>query len=181
MRGQIELGTRLLGSNYDFVRLQGQARGYIPLGPRHTLRLSAFAGLVVGDAPFFYRFHVSDLTDLVPSRILEMEIDRRPAPNFFDNAIELMRNEEFTARFDIQYDYAVFRANTSRTVSGVNAYVNVGVYSLADLRDLVVSIPGYEGASRIPIDLTFDLGFRIDTQIGSFDLAFANFLGFLDL
>ena len=101
--------------------------------------------------------------------------------NFFDNAIELMRNEEFAARFDIQYDYAVFRANTSRTVSGVNAYVNVGVYSLADLRDLVVSIPGYEGASRIPIDLTFDLGFRIDTQIGSFDLAFANFLGFLDL
>ena len=181
VRGQIELGTRLLGSNYDFVRLQGQARGYIPLGPRHTLRLSAFAGLVVGDAPFFYRFHVSDLTDLVPSRILEMEIDRRPAPNFFDNAIELMRNEEFAARFDIQYDYAVFRANTSRTVSGVNAYVNVGVYSLADLRDLVVSIPGYEGASRIPIDLTFDLGFRIDTQIGSFDLAFANFLGFLDL
>lgn len=181
LRGQIEVGSRLLGSRYDFVRLQGQARGYIPLGARHTLRLSAFAGIVVGDAPFFYKFHVSDLTDLIPSRILEMEIDRRPAPNIFQNAIAIMRNEEFAARFDVQYDYSLYRGTGSRPVSGVNAYVNVGVYSLADLRDLVVAIPGYEGPARIPIDLTFDLGFRIDTNIGTFDLAFANFLGFLTL
>jgi hypothetical protein len=179
LRGQIEVGTRLLGSRYEFVRLQAQARGWVPIGSRHTLRFSAFAGLCVGDAPFFYKFHISDLSDLIPSRILEMEIDRRPALNVFGTSIELMRNEEFAARFDVQYDYSIYRGNGSRPVSGVNAYVNVGVYSLADLRDLVVAIPGYQGASRIPIDLTFDLGFRINTDIGTFDLAFANFLGFL--
>ena len=92
----------------------------------------------------------------------------------------LLADDDFrAARFDIQYDYSVYRGGSHRPVSGVNAYVNVGVYSLSDLRELVVAIPGYDNGSRIPIDLTFDLGFRINTDIGTFDLAFANFLGFL--
>ena len=38
---------------------------------------------------------------------------------------------------------------------------------------------GYEGLRRIPADLTFNLGFRIDTNAGGFLFAFSNILGFV--
>ena len=42
-------------------------------------------------------------------------------------------------------------------------------------------MPGFEGAARIPVDLTFDLGLRLDTTIGVFQFGFSNLLGFIAL
>ncbi len=180
LRVQADAGTRLLGSAYDFVRLQALFRQWIPLAPRHTLRLGLFGGVVLGDAPFFYKFHASDLSDLIPSRILEMELDRRAPPNLLGTAIGLMRAEEVGVRADIEYNVSLLRERRRRGLRGMHAYVAVGTYLLADLQDLQFAVPGFEGASRIPIDLTFDLGIRLDTSVGVFQFGFSNLLGFID-
>ncbi|MDH5490429.1 MAG: BamA/TamA family outer membrane protein [Myxococcales bacterium] len=178
---QAEAATRFLGSRYDFVRLQLTARQWFPLPGHveHSLRLGFRGGAVLGDAPFFYEMHAADLSDLIPSRALEMQLDRRAAPNLLGTAVGLMRNEELGARLDLEYALRLTRGRGA--LRGVDAYVSAGVYALADLRDLRLGIPGYQGFSRIPFDLTFDLGLRADTAIGVFQFGFSNILGFIEL
>lgn len=182
-RIQGDVGSRLFGGSYDYSRVQATLRGFIPLPKRQVLRLSGFVGVITGDAPFFYLFHVSDLTDLIPSRILELDIDRRPAPNFFNTSIQVMRAEEFAARADVQWEISLLRERDrdTRALRGMNGFVNLGVYALSDLRELGFPPPGYHGFARLPVDATFDLGLRIDTDIGLFEVGFSNLLGFLDL
>lgn len=174
-----ELSHPVLGSDYDFVRTQLSVRGWIPLPWRHTLRLSLFAGGVIGQAPFFHQFHIADLTDLVPGRMLEMQLDRRRAPNLFGTAIEPMRVEEVAARVDVQYELPLYRSR--KGLRALDLYVNGGLLLLADWSDLRVAVPGYDGAARIPLDFTFDVGLRMDTKIGTFQLGFSTLLGFLAL
>ena len=181
LRVQADAGTRLIGSAYDFVRLQAQFRQWVPVASHHTLRFGLFGGVVLGDAPFFYKFHASDMTDLIPARLLEMELDRRPPPNLLGTSVVFMRNEEVALRADIEYDVSLLRHGRRGGLRGAHAYFNVGTYLLADIQDLEFAVPGFEGASRIPIDLTFDLGIRLDTSIGVFQFGFSNLLGFIDL
>ncbi len=176
-----DIGTRLLGSSYDFIRLEGLARYWHSIRPRHVLRFSGYAGVVFGDAPVFYRFHVSDLSDLLPSRVLEMQIDRRPSNDLLDTPIRFMSNEEIAVRVDVQYDFAVYRTLRRPSLRGLNLYGNVGVFGLADPLDMRVAVPGFDGIHRAPIDLTFDLGLVAETTIGVFEFAFSNLLGFIDL
>ena len=172
-----DLAGRVLLSDYDFIRLQGRVRHWIPLPwSDHHLRFGVFAGVLFGRAPFFYRFYAADLSDLIPSRILEMSTDRRPPPDLLGTAVAEMRAEEFAARIDLEYGLPLYRGGSG--LRAVDAYFAVGVYSLADFRDLRVAIPGYEGLSRVPMDLTFDLGVRADTNVGVFQVGFSNFLGF---
>lgn len=180
VRVQGDVASRLFGSRYDYTRLQTTIRGWVPLPHGQVLRLSFFAGIVTGDAPFFTLFHVSDLTDLIPSRVLEMDIDRRNAPNLLGTSIGVMRAEDFAARGDIQYEVAIQRGAPRASLHGVNAFANVGLYMLSDLRELSFPPPGFNGASRFPVDLTFDLGLRIDTDIGLFQIGFSNLLGFIN-
>jgi len=174
-------GTRFLGGDYDFLQATGRIQRWIPLpwGRRHSLRLGAFAGVVFGDAPFFYLFHAGDLTDLIPSRVLEMQLDHRAPPNLLGTSVGEMRTEEVAARVDVEYGMQLYSGTGG--VRALNAYVGAGLYLLSDLEELNRAVPGYRGASRIPVDLTFDLGLRLDTDIGVFQLGFSNILGFIQL
>lgn len=173
-----DAATRLIGSDYSFLRLQVLARHWVPLPwGGHHLRFGVFAGTIFGDAPFFYKFYASDLSDLIPSRVLEMNIDNRSPPDFLGTAVAEMRAEEVAGRIDVEYGLPLYRG--SGGVRAVNAYFGAGLYALADRNDLRVAIPGYEGLSRIPLDVTFDLGVRADTNVGVFQLGFSNLLGFV--
>lgn len=173
--------THFLGSDYDFIRVTGRLQRWIPLpwGRRHSLRLAAFAGVVFGDAPFFYLFHAADLTDLVPSRVLDMQLDHRAPPNLLGTSVGEMRTEEVAGRVDVEYGMQLYSG--SGGVRALNAYFSVGLYGLSDLHELDRAVPGYRGAARIPVDLTFDLGLRLDTDVGVFQLGFSNILGFIQL
>jgi len=59
------------------------------------------------------------------------------------------------------------------------AFAGIGLYSVAGLRDLTDPPSGYEGAERFPIDLTYNLGLRVETYVGGFVVAFSNLLGLL--
>ncbi len=175
-----DLGTQLLGSSYDFVRARAGWREWFRLPEaHHALRLGLFVGAAVGDAPFFYRFYVGDLSDLIPARMLELNLDRRAPPNLLGTAVQEMRAQELTGRLDVEYSLWLYESREE--VRGVVLYGLVGAYALLDRDDLVVAIPGYQGAARAPIDLTFDVGIRIDTVIGIFGFGFSTLLGFIQL
>ncbi len=177
LRVQVEASSQILASEYDFIRLQGLYRHWIPLGSRHSLRIGLFAGLIYGSAPFFYRFHLSDLSDLIPSRVLEMEIDRRAAPNLLGTVVEVMRAEPLAGRIDVEYTWRFLRSRGFfRTVA---VYGLIGLYGLARIEELRTPVPGYRGLARLPVDMTMDLGLRAETPIGLFQLGLSTLLGFV--
>ena len=178
-----DLASALIGSDYDFVRLQASIHRWFTLGWGHTIRVGAFGGALFGRAPFFYKFFVSDLTDLQPSRILGLNLDHRPAPNLFGlgcglfdqscgTAVAQMRQEELAARADIEYAWP-FARGRKKFLKGGDAFFLAGLYGVADPQDLRVAVPGYEGLARLPIDITLDAGVRLDTEIGVFQIGLA--------
>jgi outer membrane protein insertion porin family len=175
-----DLASGLLASDYAFMRVQASYNHWFPLRWGHTIRAGAFAGAVFGSTPFFYKFFVSDLTDLHPSRIMGLNLDHRPAPNLLGGAfhkgggtaIAQMRQEELAGRIDVEYVLPLARGR-KKFVKAADAYLLLGMYGLADPDDLRVAMPGYKGAARIPVDLTFDAGVRLDTQLGVFQIGAA--------
>lgn len=172
-----DYASPIIGSDYDFLRLQISAQHYVPLPWGHVLRFGGFAGAVFGRAPFFYKFYASDMSDLIPSRALELNLDRRPPPNLLNTAIAEMQTEDLAARVDIGYSIPLYRGGGG--FYALDAYALVGMYALLSRRDVSVAIPGYTGLSRIPIDLTFDLGVRMDTSVGVFQFGISNVVGFV--
>jgi hypothetical protein len=182
--GDVILGTRALGSDYDFIKLDVWVRRWWRLPWGHTIRLGFFGGAAFGNTPFFYLFHISDLTDLIPSRFLEMQLDSRPPPNLLGTSIENNYLGELAWRLDVGYDVPVYERVRERGLREVNLYALIGLLSLADLRGQRTgfgAISGYSGFSRYPLDLTFDVGFRFDTRVGVFQVGFSTLLGFIRL
>jgi outer membrane protein insertion porin family len=180
-RGDVFVGTRFLGSDYDFLKLEASVRRWWRLPWNHTIRISAYGGAAFGNTPFFYLFHISDLTDLIPSRFLEMQLDARPAPNLLGTSIGNNYLGELAWRIDIGYNVPVYERVRERGLREINLYTLVGLLSLADLRDPRAGVLGYNGASRYPVDLTFDFGFRFDTRVGVFKVGFSTLVGFIEL
>lgn len=178
----IETAHAILGSSYDFFRAEGWVRGWIPLGVPwdgglHTLRLGFFGGVAVGDVPFFARFYAADLSDLVPNRWLEVNLDRRATPNLLSNVIGELRFGRLAARVDAEYSARVFSAPSG--LRSVWIYGLAGAYVLSDPTLLGRVVPGYDALGSFPIDLTFDVGLRLETEIGVFELGFSTLLGLI--
>lgn len=173
------LASALIGSSYDFARFEGSVRHWIPLPWNHVVSLGLFVGTVFGNAPFFYDFYAADLSDLLPSRVLELNLDRRRTLNLLGTSIVEMDMEDLAARVDFEYQLPVYRG--PGVIHGVDAYAGAGIFMLASRRDLRQSISGYEGLSRLPVDLTFDLGLQADTELGVFRLGFSSLIGFSNL
>lgn len=171
-----DLASQLLGGDYDFFRAQGLWREWIALPAwEHSLRFTLFLGAALGDTPVFHRFYAADLSDLVPSRMLELNVDRRTPPNLLGTAIAEMRFAELAGRADVEYAFLIARPGDG--VRALIGFVDIGVYTLADTSHLTRPIPGYPVS--VPIDLTFDFGVRIDTSVGLFQLAFSTLVGFI--
>ena len=175
-----DLGAGAIGSDYDYLRLQISFRQWVPLGRGHSVRFGAFVGAIFGEAPFFYKFQVSDFSDFIPGRYLEMQLDRRPAVDVFGTSIAVMRQQELAARVDVQYEAPLYDRGPG-VLRTLRAYANIGVLALGDRRDLRTGFPGYKGFARFPLDLTFDLGLRFDLSFGVFQIGVSNVLGFVGL
>ncbi len=171
------LASSMLGSSYDFARFEMSYRHWLQLPWGHTLSLGAFAGTVFGDAPFFYDFYAADLSDLLPSRVLELNLDHRRTLNLLHTSIVEMDMEDLAGRLDFEYQLPLHRG--SGFVRGFDAYAGAGLFLLTRRADLRFAISGYRGLSKIPVDLTFDLGVQADTEIGLLKLGFSTLIGFL--
>lgn len=165
------------GSGYPYEKLQLRASRWWSLPWGHVARAEVFAGAIGGDAPIYEKFYVADFSDLLPDRVLDLNFDRRLAPNFFHTAISELRTGEYAARLLGEYRVPVYRS--SRSIYGIDAFASAGLYSVASRRDVSDPARGFSGLARVPLDLTFNLGFRMDTKAGGFVFAFANALGFI--
>ena len=173
--GSLDVAGAPLGSDYAYAKLVLRGSQWLRLPWRHVLQLDAFAGAIFGDAPLFERFYVGDLTDLLPDRVLDLAFDRRPAPNFLRTDIVELRYGNFAAKLDAEYRVPIYRG--TRSIYGVDLFGAVGIYLLANQEDLVSPAQGYTGFATWPVDLTFNLGLRVDTQAGGFVLGVSNLIG----
>jgi outer membrane protein assembly factor BamA len=177
MAGDVSLAP--LGSSYAYEKMQVRASRWWPLPRGHVFRLELYGGAIGGDAPVFEKFYVADFTDLLPDRVLDLNTDRRPAPNFFATNIAEVRFGDYAAKVQGEYRIPVYRG--SRSVYGIDFYAALGLYAVTTKRDIVDPARGYDGFARLPIDMTFNLGLRMDTKAGGFTLSFANPLGFVPI
>lgn len=173
----LEMSPSPAGSDYAYGRLDLKARGWWGLAHGHVIGLELFAGAIAGDAPFFEQYYVGDLTDFQPGRLLGLNFDRRPAPNFLRTAIEEVRYAEYAFKINGEYRIPVFRGR--RSVYAIDFFGSFGAFALAGPREITRPAPKYSGLERIPVDLTANLGFRVDTNLGGFTFTFSNVLGFL--
>jgi outer membrane protein insertion porin family len=142
-----------------------------------VLRVEGFVGALAGEAPFFEQYYVGDFTDLLPDRLIGLAPDRRKAPNLFGTAIGLVRYGTFAAKSDVEYRIPLYTGHDS--ILGVDLFAATGLYAVATREDLEDPAPEFEGAAAIPIDLTYNVGLRVDTAVGGATIAFSNLLGLL--
>jgi outer membrane protein insertion porin family len=172
-----EVSLTPLGSDYPYAKLQIRASRWFPLSWGHVLRLEGFAGSIFGDAPLFERFYVGDFSDLLPDRVLDLNFDRRAAPNFFGTSIGEVRYGNYATKLNVEYRIPLYRG--TRSVYGVDFFGSTGVYAVADPADLTQPPRGYSGFHRVPLDLTFNAGLRIETSVGGFAFGISSLIGFI--
>ncbi len=170
-----EIGTTWLGGSYNFGTALARYEHWWPVrSVRHVVSVHMTGGVVLGDAPLFDRLHVSDLNSLLPPRILGLVMSRRPSPDFLGTAGEEASYGEFGGSAEVQYTYRLFRRR--KHIYGGDLFVGAGLWGLARRsRDLYVRDRSVY--QSLPVGLLLDAGLRIDTQIGIFELTFANAFG----
>jgi outer membrane protein insertion porin family len=173
-----EVGLLPAASDYEYQRIEVQASRWWHLPWHdHVFRLELFGGAIAGNAPFFEQYYVGDFSDFLPSRVLGVNFDRRPAKNLLGTDIVEVRYGQYAAKIAGEYRIPLFRGH--RSIYGIDLFGSAGVYSVAGARDINHPPQGYSGLARVPVDLTGNIGFRMDTSAGGFVFAFSNVLGFI--
>jgi outer membrane protein assembly factor BamA len=174
------LGLAPLGSDYDYQRFDLSASKWWPVaGTSHVFRLQAFAGAMAGTVPFFEQYYVGDFCDFLPARILGLNVDSRPPSDFLGTAIDSVRYGHYAAQLASEYRVPVYRGH--RSVYGIDFFLRGGLYTVAHKRDLQDPGPKYDGLERLPLGVTGNVGFRMDTSAGGLVFSFSNALGFFPM
>jgi outer membrane protein insertion porin family len=175
-RGELSLLPAAI--DYDYQKFELDASHWWKLGIyQHVLALRMYAGGISGNAPFFERFYVGDFTDFLPDRLLGLSFDRRPAPNFLGTDIVEVRRGDYAFRLGMEYRIPIYHGH--RSIYGIDAFASMGIYGVAGRRDLTNPPSGYSGLAKVPVDVTGNLGLRMDTNVGGFVFAFSNVLSFI--
>jgi hypothetical protein len=168
----VEAGTSVLGSSYNFVKTTAEASFYHPMPHGHALGLHLFAGGIVGDPPYFDRFFIGDLNLLLPRRALGINFSTLPSRDLLDTSIPHHRYDHYAGRVLVEYAIPIWRRRG--LIYGGDAFIAAGLLGMASTGDFIP--PGESGFSALPIDLTGDLGIRLDTYVGIFTISIANAL-----
>jgi outer membrane protein assembly factor BamA len=174
-------GARLVGtveagvpgvSSYTYGKALVQASLYAKMPRGHALGVHLLGGAIVGDAPYFDRFFIGDLNLLLPRRALGMNFSTQPSRNLLGTSIAGHRYDDYAARALVEYAIPVWRRKG--VVYGGDFFAAVGLLGMASDGDL--SPPGGLTWSKLPVDLTGDIGLRLDTYVGIFTVSIANAL-----
>jgi outer membrane protein insertion porin family len=169
----VEAAMPVLGSSYSYAKGIVQGSFYFPAFRDHVVALHAFAGAILGEAPYFNQFFVGDLNFLLPPRALGLNFATQPSRDFLENSVAGRRYEPFAARALLEYAVPLWRRRGF--IYRGDAFAAFGAFALAGLEDLRSrDAPALES---MPLDLTADLGVKLDTYIGIFTVSVANVLG----
>jgi outer membrane protein assembly factor BamA len=160
-----------LASDYDFARVHARWQHWFPVrGERHVVSLGLGAGAIIGRPPGFDLLYVSDFDRLLPPRALDLSVSTQAPLDVFGQSSPAPRLGTLGGIVEVEYRYRLFRS--TRRVYGGDLFVGAGVFGLTN------RLAGYDDRA---FDLSFDLGVRLDTEIGIFEVSFANALGRLPL
>jgi outer membrane protein insertion porin family len=169
----VEAAGRAVGSGYEFLKAVLQASHHRRAWRGHIVGLHLFGGAILGDAPYFDRFFVGDLNPLLPPRALGLNFSTQPSRDLLGTSIASHRYDNFAGRIMVEYAVPLWRRR-GLVYSG-DLFGAAGVFGMGSrgaFRD-----PQRSGLGAWPVDLTLDLGMRLDTYIGVFTLSIANALG----
>jgi outer membrane protein assembly factor BamA len=174
-----QFSSPIIGSSYSYTKFVFAYDQLFRLPWQHSIRLGFMAGIIAGHAPFFERFYIGDLSDFISRRVLGMAFEHRRSPNLFHTSIKHMRYEDIAAKLSFEYIMSLYRH--AKGVYGVDFFVSFGLLTLARAKDLRLSRDAYENVSPFPLDLTANVGFRMDTGVGYFEISLSNLLGLVPL
>jgi hypothetical protein len=171
-----ELGTSVLGSDYDFATLFGSFEHYWPLrSERHAIAIKLAGGLVIGSAPRFDRIHVADVDRMLTPRALGLVLSTAAPLAILGTLDDKPSYGDLGGSANLEYAFQLFRGSGKRRVYGGDMFFGVGLWGLAERSTLRARDTALFDA--LPIDLYADAGVRLDTDIGTFELTLANALG----
>jgi hypothetical protein len=169
----VETASTTVASSYGFIKGVAQSSSYLPLRSGHVIGIHGFVGGIWGNAPYFDRFFIGDLNQLLPPRALGLNFSTQPSHDFLGTGIAGHRYDNVAGRVLIEYAIPIWSRHG--LLYRGDAFAALGALALCNPDDLKKNdIP----LSRaIATDLTADLGIRLDTTIGIFTLSVANAIG----
>ncbi|HKA90133.1 MAG TPA: BamA/TamA family outer membrane protein [Haliangiales bacterium] len=154
--------------DYEFAKAVLSFGAWRLLTERHVLGFRLGAGIILGRSPRFDQFYVGDVNPLQPPRPLDLAVSTRGSFDVFSTGADKVVTGDVYGGVSIEYAFQLFR--NPRTIYGGDLFVSVGTYGL-----------GSRVPFSAPVDLTFNVGLRLDTFIGVFELSLGNALGRLPL
>jgi hypothetical protein len=171
-----ELGTVLLGGDYQFASLLGRYEHYWPLlDERHAIAIKAAGGVVIGDAPLFDRIHVADVDRMLTPRALGLVLSTAAPLDILGTRPDKPAYGDLGGAVSLEYAAQLFRGKGAKRVYGGDLFFGVGLWGLAETADLRARDASVWRS--LPLDLYADAGIRLDTDVGVFELTIANALG----
>nr|HEX4318452.1 BamA/TamA family outer membrane protein [Kofleriaceae bacterium] len=171
-----ELGTAAIGSSYDYVTLFGRYEHWWPLRHEHqTIGVRIAGGFVLGDAPRFDRIYVGDVDPMLTPRALGLVLSTAPPIDFLGTRADKPTYGDLGGTATVEYAVQLFRGKGRNRVYGADVFLGAGLWALAETSDLHERDAGVYGS--LPVDLFFNGGIRLDTDVGVFELTIANALG----
>lgn len=175
----VELSNTLIGSTYNYSKYTLVTDYYKQLPWKHVVRIGFLGGLITGEAPLFEKFYIGDLSDFIPDRVLGMAFDKRRSFNMLKTSINAMRYENIAVKLYSEYIIPLYRKK--RGIYGIDFFISLGFFLLASSEDFSVPPEGFEDVSPVPIDLTANMGFRLDTSAGYFEISVGTLLGLIPI
>ncbi len=173
-----ELGGAYTGSDYDFASVLARYERWFPVrGVRHVVSVHLTGGVILGEAPLFDRFYIGDVNRLLSPRALGLVVSTLPSHDLLGASAADVTYGEVAGQLEVQYSRRLFRSGGP--IYGGDIFVGAGVFGLATRADFTARDEALVNA--MPVDLMFDVGLRLDTEVGIFELTFANGLGRLPL
>jgi outer membrane protein insertion porin family len=172
-----DFSSGVLGSSYDYAKFSANYQIFFPLRWGHVFSVQLLGGVLFGQAPFFEKFFIGDFNFLVPGRALGLNFSTLPSRDFFGTAIDSKRYEEIALRTSVEYIIPWFRGG--KHLYGGDFFLSLGLISLTSRNELRMRDRSL--AESIPVDLTLDVGLRLDTRIGLFRFSLGNGLGRIPL
>ena len=170
-----EVSLAQLGSSYDFASLLARYDRFWSVGGTrgNTIALKLAGGIVLGNAPRFDLIHVSDVDRMLTPRALGLVLAANSPPNFLGTRRPDEVYGNIGASAMVEYGVPLFRGG--KHIYGGDVFIAAGLWGLTNTSQL--QLRDNSVWQSLPVDLMFDAGLRLDTDLGIFEFTLANALG----
>ncbi|MCH9681541.1 MAG: BamA/TamA family outer membrane protein [Deltaproteobacteria bacterium] len=171
----VQASSAATGSQYEYIKLVAAGAYSFRLPWRHWLTPSASGGQISGKAPIFEQFYSGDLSAWTPGREQGLRYSTRNPIDVFGTGIDNREYGTLFGRVDLEYAWPLFRRTRTRGVYGGDLYLSLGVFTL--MGDAAERSRRRNADQRLaPIGAAADLGIRLDTALGTFNVSVGNVL-----